>query len=85
MPSCAGLGGHHLGEMEFGAAQRFGDHHRHVIGGADDDGADGGVHGDGLAGPQEQLGGLLLPRHAADTGIGVCMVTLPAFNASNSR
>ena len=62
----AGLLGHLFGEMRFGAAQGFGDHHRHVIGAADHDGADGGIHVDGLAGTKAQLGGVLgrgMPAH----------------------
>jgi len=51
------LFGHHLGEVAFGAAQGFGNHHRHVIGGADHDGADGGIDIDGLAGAQDSLVG----------------------------
>ena len=58
-PDLAGLGSHHFGEVRFGAPQRFGDHHGHVIGAADHDGADRQVHRNGLAGTKPQLGRLL--------------------------
>ena len=67
----AGAGRHHLGEMGFGAAQGLGDHHRHVIGAADHDGADGGIDIDGLARPQGQLGRLLDGGVIADRHLGL--------------
>ena len=43
------LGGHQLGKVILGTAERFGDDDRYVVGRLGDDGADRGFHGDGLA------------------------------------
>ena len=47
-------------EVALAAAERFGHHHRDVVGRLGDDGLDGVLDLDRLAGPQAELGGRLL-------------------------
>jgi hypothetical protein len=59
---CARFRGHHLGEMSFAAADRFGDGHGDVVGREHDDRLDGDVGGDGVAGADMKFGRVLAGR-----------------------